>query len=941
MKFIAPTLKSEKNIMQEFAVGQRWISDTESDLGLGTIIDVSHRQVTIAFLASGESRIYAKETAPLTRIAFSSGDTITNHDEQPLAISEVREVDGCVEYHGVLEDGSAAVWQEADLNNRLSFNTPRDRLFAGQLDSRRWFALRNRVLQNRFERQRSVIRGLEGARVSIIPHQIYIAASVSDRLYPRVLLADEVGLGKTIEAGLILHRQLATHQIERVLIVVPETLLHQWLVEMLRKFNLHFHIIDADRYEALQESAPDGNPFMAQQLVLCTLQTLLEDDAIAQSALAARWDSLTVDEAHHLHWSEDLVSEEYQLIEALAQKIPSVLLLTATPEQLGQSSHFARLRLLDPDRFSTLTRFREEEQGMAEVATLAEKIFGDDDLEAAELAALETLIDRSLPDNEREVLANGTARSYSELREQTLDALIDRHGTSRVLYRNTRQAISGFPGRALLQHALEPDQVGTPGIAAWLKGFLQSIASEKALVICSQQSTVMDLCEALRSLGVVSTQFHEGMSIVDRDRAAAWFADEEDECRLLVCSEIGSEGRNFQFVRHLVMLELPIAPDLLEQRIGRLDRIGQQHEVQVHVPSLPGSRDQRLMRWYHEGLNAFEQICRVGNAVREQLGAQLDEALVSATDAPLDACIEASQKLSTEFNDALEQGRDRLLELNSNRTEKVQEHLDQLYRGERDFSLADFMGSVFDSFGVDHEPQSNNSWILKPSDHMQVQHFPGLEPEGLTVTFSRATALEREDFVYLSWDHPMVVAALDLVLEEGFGQANGEVISSQQFPAGVILVECLYSFECITDRELLIERFFEQASHRTLLGSNRKDYTASLPELELEASTRKAAKRQIAEAIRGNQRVISALMEHSQTLANRELESVTAGATAAVEAHYLPEIERLEALRKVNPAVREEEIAGLQQRQVASREALQHAQAKLASVRILFNVKSS
>ena len=84
--------------------------------------------------------------------------------------------------------------------------------------------------------------------------------------------------------------------------------------------------------------------------------------------------------------------------------------------------------------------------------------------------------------------------------------------------------------------------------------------------------------------GIRATLFHEGMSLIERDRAAAWFADPEEGAQVLICSEIGSEGRNFQFAHHLVLFDLPSNPDLLEQRIGRLDRIGQNAVIKIHVP---------------------------------------------------------------------------------------------------------------------------------------------------------------------------------------------------------------------------------------------------------------------------------------------------------------------------------------------------------------------
>lgn len=187
--------------------------------------------------------------------------------------------------------------------------------------------------------------GLRGQRTNLIPHQLNIAHDVGRRHAPRVLLADEVGLGKTIEAGMILHQQLLSGAAERVLIIVPETLQHQWLVEMLRRFNLRFALFDDERYTEAQHDA--YNPFETEQLVICSLDFARRNKQRLEHLCDAEWDLLVVDEAHHLVWSTDAPSREYMAIEQLAERVPGVLLLTATPEQLGMESHFARLRLLD------------------------------------------------------------------------------------------------------------------------------------------------------------------------------------------------------------------------------------------------------------------------------------------------------------------------------------------------------------------------------------------------------------------------------------------------------------------------------------------------------------------------------------------------------------------------------------------------------------------
>ncbi|MGK0528189.1 MAG: ATP-dependent helicase HepA, partial [Alteromonadales bacterium] len=346
----------------QFSVGQRWLSNTEIELGLGVVIGSDFRSVEVLYPATGEARKYTKQDAPLTRLIFEIGETVKSQDGWEMTITEKEESQDLFIYHGLREDTKAqARLPETMLDSHIRLNQPEKRLFSQQLDNPKWFDLRERALDHQYDYLRSNTIGLAGARISLIPHQLHIASEVGGRHAPRVLLADEVGLGKTIEAALIIHQQLKTGRAERVLILVPDSLMHQWLVEMLRRVNLPFAIYDESRCEAIEKSEgleddyPSDtsavNPFENDQLVLCSIDFLSKSEKRQQQIQAAGWDLMVVDEAHHLAWSSEAPSAEYLCVEALANQTPGVLLLTATPDQLGHESHFARLRLLDPARF--------------------------------------------------------------------------------------------------------------------------------------------------------------------------------------------------------------------------------------------------------------------------------------------------------------------------------------------------------------------------------------------------------------------------------------------------------------------------------------------------------------------------------------------------------------------------------------------------------------
>ena len=255
--------------MEVFSLNQRWISEGEPELGVGIVTETARGRVQILFPISGETRLYSMENAPLRRVLFKPGDTIIDTQNRPLLVEKVREENHLMIYYG---EGRSV--SEADLGNVSVKQNAEDRLLTGDVDTPELFALRRQTLNNDLHRRISPVNGFVGGSIDLIPHQLYIAHEVSSRYAPRVLLSDEVGLGKTIEACLILHRLLLSGRISRVLILVPETLIHQWFVELLRRFNLWFQIFDEDHCLAVEEGAPEGNPFLDGQLIICSTNFL-------------------------------------------------------------------------------------------------------------------------------------------------------------------------------------------------------------------------------------------------------------------------------------------------------------------------------------------------------------------------------------------------------------------------------------------------------------------------------------------------------------------------------------------------------------------------------------------------------------------------------------------------------------------------------------------
>ncbi|MCL1139369.1 RNA polymerase-associated protein RapA [Shewanella pneumatophori] len=961
-----------------FSLGQRWISDTESELGLGTVVGVEGRMVTVLFPATGENRLFSRTEAPLTRVIYNPGDSVESHEEWSLTVTEVEEKDSLIIYHGTHnETGEQVSLRETLLNHNIRFNKPQDRLFAGQIDRLDRFNVRYQCQLLRNKLATSDLLGLQGPRVGLIPHQQWIAHEVGQRFAPRVLLADEVGLGKTIEAGLIIHQQLLTGRAERILVIVPDTLRHQWLVEMLRRFNLRFSVFDEDR--CVEAYADHDNPFYTEQLVICSLDLLRKKRRLEQ-ALDADWDLMVVDEAHHLEWSEEAPSRAYQIVEALSEEIPGVLLLTATPDQLGHQSHFARLRLLDPDRFYDYEAFLKEEDSYKDVATAADALASGELLSAEAITSLTGLL------AEKDISANialiqdesADVDSRFQARDGLLQDLLDRHGTGRVLYRNSRASVKGFPQRILHTHpqkmpeqyvtayrvssmmnkhldtnakvrqVLSPEKIYQDfdsGSAAWWKfdprvdwliDFLKNNRSKKVLIIASQAETALSLEEALRTReGIQATVFHEGMSIIERDKAGAYFAQETGGAQALICSEIGSEGRNFQFASNLVLFDLPLNPDLLEQRIGRLDRIGQKNDVEIHLPYLANTAQERLTEWYHQGLNAFECTCPSGHILFNEFSAELLETLLNNDQETLASLLDNTKTRYQELKLAMEQGRDKLLEINSHGGERANKLVQSLAEKDEDTQLIGSVIRLWDIIGVEQEDSGENAIVLHPSEHMMFPTYPGLPEDGITVTFDREMALSRDDIALITQEHPLVQTGLDLITSSETGTTSVAVLKNKALPAGTVFLELIYLADASAPKSSQLYRYLPPTPIRVLLDKNGNNLSDNVT-YESFNKQLSAVNRHIAsKLVNASQAILHPLFAKAETFANAELNTLTECAREKMTSQLSGELERLKALKAVNPNIRDEELTHLSEQMSELNRYLDSSKLQLDAIRLV------
>jgi ATP-dependent helicase HepA len=478
----------------------------------------------------------------------------------------------------------------------------------------------------------------------------------------------------------------------------------------------------------------------------------------------------------------------------------------------------------------------------------------------------------------------------------------------------------------------------------WLVDLLKALGDEKVLLICSHKSVVFALQEILPTLTTATfAAFHENLTMATRDKNAAYFAQPEG-ARMLVCSEIGSEGRNFQFAHHLVLFDLPLDPSVLEQRIGRLDRIGQKHDIHIHVPFVKGTAHEVLYRWYEEGMDAFrnpvlgsdyfhdEQIGEVMEACRLAVAAEIaggsgpapavpapgsSPALDAGAQSPsleyaVSSLVDRTRTLAARVRETLEKGRDRLLEINSNRPELARGLIAEIRAEDEDAGLEEYLEEVFDHFGVDSDnTEAKRGYFLFPGDRMEVDFFPSLPASGLAVTYDRGEALAREDLAFLTLDHPMVRGAVDLILGSSEGTVGlvewRDAPRGQGGGAGGFGLDVVFVLEATAPGRLHLDRFLAPCPVRVMVDASGEDVSHLLPRLD--ASDLEQAPTGLLEDHHAQfEKLVPKMLEAAAQRASFKESVLKKEAHKEAERRLGAERDRLRDLMAVNPSVTQADV---------------------------------
>lgn len=643
-------------------------------------------QVRFAGRQGGDFIVSAKDPA-LLRFSYEVGQEVALLDGSSCRVNRVVLSSSSLLQYEV--EGRGLI-SELEIVPRPPKGGALDLLASGSGAKAAVFSLRDRAVRLDLERRADALGALFGSRVMPKPHQLAVVQRVLSAPSPRFVLADEVGLGKTIEAGMIFAAMAQTGMAKRVLVVVPGHLSVQWLGELFHKFHSLFTYLDEERLEA--EGKVHAAPaWWRYDKVVTSLELLAENphhrEAIADPA--ARWDLVIFDEAHHL------VSEEaFEAAAAASDNTHGLLLLTATPLQLDPAEYFSLLSLVDPVTPETYEEFERRLERQGDLSDRLRRLLAAGD--ASEAATCAEEIAALIPQDPFLALgAKAIADEEAGAKGAFIRHLADAYSLSARLVRNRRAIVGGLAPRRLVRHdaALNEaeralrrevsERIASKGIrgsqeeiaallrridsspraaakalaahgqedlarmAAELEGtschaksramvdLLQKIRRDepeaKVLVFTESRETLEYLRELLGRHGWEACAYHGGLAQVERDRQVARFRDPEGPA-VLLSTEVGGEGRNFQFCHHLVNFDLAWSPAAVEQRIGRLDRIGQLHEVQVHCFRVEGTLAARVFDLMANAVRVFEETVGGLDPVLEQV--ESDLARLAASEDP-------------------------------------------------------------------------------------------------------------------------------------------------------------------------------------------------------------------------------------------------------------------------------------------------------------------
>ncbi|MBG97982.1 hypothetical protein CL659_02515 [bacterium] len=705
------------------------------------------------------------------------------------------------------------------LSNGLFSNNASKDLFLNK-DEKGWYSsfqdfrlsVFSKILSRKFDKK--VLISPVSSRTSAFPHQISTCETVINRMSGRAILADEVGLGKTIEAGMILTEYILRKEASNVLIVVPSGLTEQWKEELLDKFNITIPVVDGRVGYSLNE-------FLKNNSMVVTSLAYAKREGYRDSFFEKQWDIVIVDEAHHL---KNVNTMNYKFVKSLKAK--KILLLTATPLQNSLTELFNLVNLVSPHAIN-----------IAEMGKRFAKNFNKKTINSLK-SILKSLMVRSrrsdirgvdeLPPRKAETLGVSLSEDYLKLYDRVSRYAINgykksvtNNNSSYIFYLMTLQRmltsskgsfvsslrkrktrlleiksnLNTFNPKEVLDFLpiskkknnkktlekelnLEIDSISEilkecqsvsdvnkmDVLLRFLRKLYKKDKTSKILIFTEFLKTQDTICEILKKSGFDVQIYRGGMSVHEKNEIIENF----QKGQILVSTEAGSEGRNLQFANVVVNYDLPWNPMKIEQRIGRVHRLGQKKEVLIVNLIAKKTIEDHLVKILEKKLDLFKNTIGELETILGYMASENDpesvvmEAFVDSYGSKrklkkLDSSLDSSiKKVDKSLESSFAKSGIDLRPENLNNLENI-----------KFFNDGEIVELAFSEFLDKYN-------CLKDSDDFELKfsipHFLKegslrFFPELIRGTFSKDIALSRTWIDYLTINHPFLTSSIKDVTE--------------------------------------------------------------------------------------------------------------------------------------------------------------------------------
>ncbi|MHA1671621.1 MAG: SNF2-related protein [Promethearchaeota archaeon] len=451
---------------QEFNVDNLVTYRLNPELGIGRIIkrleiptsktlDEKDNLIDLKFKVLFENNI-TKILSPIDLIHvifFTNNRIITKKGLGVINSKDFHFNKGKISYEVLYSDGNLHQVEEKEILS-IYHKSLKKAIEQQKIDNPRYFLIKYWVNLFHSYYTSYQIKCITNSRLSLMPHQINVAHRLSEDYFPRVILADEVGLGKTIEAGIYIKEMMARNLADRILIIVPATLVRQWHFELSNKFNINFEIYDGKKAkELLKKGTPKNpklykNPFYHDNLIICSLQ-FARNPKYAELLGQISWDIAIFDEAHHLRrYVTNLSSGKYRetlnyiLARKISENCESLLLLTATPLQLHSFELFSLIELIQGEAFENFSDFEHFRKNMPFINLLIKNINQIEKLNNFEVKnTIKLLRDLNYVDKRQENSKIRNLLSNDNFKTNLLKRIEKDHTLSKFLIRNRKKNV--------------------------------------------------------------------------------------------------------------------------------------------------------------------------------------------------------------------------------------------------------------------------------------------------------------------------------------------------------------------------------------------------------------------------------------------------------------------------------------------------------------------